>query len=144
MKCLFFLILLAVANAKIFQRCEWALELKNRGLDGFSGVSLANWVCLTRWESDYNTKAINHNTDGSTDYGIFQINSRYWCHDTTTPGHTYNECNINCSELQSDDVTASVNCAKRIVRQQGISAWYGWLNNCKGQDVSTYLAGCGL
>lgn len=51
-------------------------------------------VCLSKWESQYNTAAINHNSDGSTDYGIFQINSRWWCNDDRTP--TSNACNINC------------------------------------------------
>ena len=52
-------------------------------------------VCLAKWESNYNTEAINHNTDGSTDYGIFQINSRYWCDDGRTPG-SKNICGIRC------------------------------------------------
>lgn len=51
-------------------------------------------VCLSKWESEYNTNAINHNTDGSTDYGIFQINSRWWCNNDVTP--TSNGCNIKC------------------------------------------------
>ncbi|WP_369041788.1 hypothetical protein, partial [Acinetobacter baumannii] len=28
-------------------------------MDGYRGVSLANWVCLTKHESNYNTKATN-------------------------------------------------------------------------------------
>lgn len=37
----------------------------------------------------------NSNNDGSTDYGIFQINSRWWCNNDETP--TENACNIKCS-----------------------------------------------
>jgi hypothetical protein len=29
-------------------------------------------------ESNFNPKAINHNTNGSNDYGICQINTKYW------------------------------------------------------------------
>ena len=29
-------------------------------------------------ESDFNTHAVHHNTNGSTDYGIVQMNSTYW------------------------------------------------------------------
>lgn len=42
MKSLFFLLLVAVANAKRFQRCEWAHKLKDSGMDGYRGVSLAD------------------------------------------------------------------------------------------------------
>uniref|UniRef100_A0A3Q2P2X7 lysozyme n=1 Tax=Fundulus heteroclitus TaxID=8078 RepID=A0A3Q2P2X7_FUNHE len=78
---LLLLLLVAVANAKIFQRCDWARTLKAKNMDGYRGVSLADWVCLTQHESNFNTGAINRNTDGSTDYGIFQINSKWWCSD---------------------------------------------------------------
>ncbi|TNM92437.1 hypothetical protein fugu_019449 [Takifugu bimaculatus] len=143
MKIPVFLLLLALANAKVFQRCEWARVLKARGMDGYRGISLADWVCLSKWESQYNTNAINHNTDGSTDYGIFQINSRWWCNDDRIP--TRNACNIKCSALQTDDVTVAINCAKRVVSDpQGIRAWVGWNRHCQNRDLSAYIAGCGL
>lgn len=42
-------------------------------------------MCLARWESSYNTQATNYNSgDRSTDYGIFQINSHWWCNDGKT------------------------------------------------------------
>ncbi|XP_056592462.1 lysozyme C-like [Triplophysa dalaica] len=143
MKVFLFLLVILAAHAKVFERCELARALNARGMSGYV-ASLGDWVCLTRWESSYNTAATNHNTDGSTDYGIFQINSRYWCHDDHTPGRTSNGCDINCSQLLSNDISLSINCAKIIARQQGISAWYGWKNHCKNQDVSRYIAGCGL
>ncbi|KAJ0051069.1 hypothetical protein NL108_012303, partial [Boleophthalmus pectinirostris] len=52
-------------------------------------------VCLTQHESNYNTRATNRNTDGSTDYGIFQINSRWWCRDGGVSSS--NGCGIQCS-----------------------------------------------
>lgn len=53
-------------------------------------------VCLAKWESSYNTRATNYNPGSqSTDYGIFQINSRYWCNDGKTPG-AVNTCNVSC------------------------------------------------
>uniref|UniRef100_A0A8C0DLB1 lysozyme n=1 Tax=Balaenoptera musculus TaxID=9771 RepID=A0A8C0DLB1_BALMU len=92
------LLLLPVAvQGKIFERCELARTLKRFGLDGFKGISLANWVCLAKWESSYNTRATNYNPGNkSTDYGIFQINSRYWCNDGKTP-RAFNGCHIRCS-----------------------------------------------
>ena len=54
-------------------------------------------VCLARWESNYNTRATNYNRgDKSTDYGIFQLNSRWWCNDGKTP-KAVNACRIPCS-----------------------------------------------
>ncbi|XP_023414516.2 lysozyme C isoform X2 [Loxodonta africana] len=90
------LFLSGTAQGKVFERCELARTLKRYGMDGFRGISLANWVCLTKWESDYNTQATNYNPgDKSTDYGIFQINSHYWCNDGKTP-RAVNACGISC------------------------------------------------
>ncbi|XP_037549109.1 lysozyme C isoform X1 [Nematolebias whitei] len=137
----FALLLVAGANGKVFERCDWARTLKEHGMDGYKGVSLANWVCLTQWESSYNTRAVNHNSDKSTDYGIFQINSRYWCKD----GHTKssNTCKVSCSDLLAD-VNKSINCAKRVAAHQGVGAWVAWRAHCKNKNLSKYLRGCHL
>ncbi|KAI2566955.1 LYZ isoform 3 [Pan troglodytes] len=92
------LVLLSVTvQGKVFERCELARTLKRLGMDGYRGISLANWMCLAKWESGYNTRATNYNAgDRSTDYGIFQINSRYWCNDGKTPG-AVNACHLSCS-----------------------------------------------
>ncbi|XP_058473462.1 lysozyme C-like [Solea solea] len=143
MRCLVFLFLVALSGAKIFERCEWARLLKRSGMDGYRGNSLADWVCLSQWESHYNTQTTNLNTDGTTDYGIFQINSRWWC--DNGQGVTENACGIKCSELLTDDVTVAIECAKRVVRDpNGIRAWVAWVHRCEGHDLSPYLEGCGL
>uniref|UniRef100_A0A2K5C2N2 Lysozyme C n=1 Tax=Aotus nancymaae TaxID=37293 RepID=A0A2K5C2N2_AOTNA len=92
------LVLLSVmVQGKVFERCELARTLKRFGMDGYRGISLANWMCLAKWESDYNTRATNYNPgDQSTDYGIFQINSHYWCNNGKTPG-AVNACHISCN-----------------------------------------------
>ncbi|XP_041667287.1 lysozyme C [Cheilinus undulatus] len=142
MRGLAFLLLVSVASARIFERCEWARTLKRYGMDGYQGISLADWVCLSQWESNYNTQATNRNSDGSTDYGIFQINSRYWCDDGTT---AINACHIRCTELLTDNVGTAITCAKRVVRDpNGIGAWVAWRNHCQGRDLSSYVAGCGV
>ncbi|KAG5834153.1 hypothetical protein ANANG_G00258400 [Anguilla anguilla] len=143
MRALVFLLLVAAASAKVFERCELARTLKAAGMDGYRGVSLGDWVCLTRWESAYNTSATNHNKDGSTDFGIFQTNSRWWCNDGVTPSE--NGCNILCSRLLSPDISDAITCAKREVRDpHGIRAWVAWRKYCEGHDVSPYIAGCGV
>nr|ABY84356.1 c-type lysozyme [Solea senegalensis] len=143
MKCLVFMLLVALSSAKVFERCEWARKLRSHGMDGVGGYNLANWVCLTKGESDYNTRATNRNTDGSIDYGIFQMNSRYWCNNGQGP--TSNACGISCSELLKDDVTAAIRCVKRVVQDpNGIRAWVAWVRHCEGRDLSSYVRGCGV
>ncbi|XP_049318768.1 lysozyme C-like [Astyanax mexicanus] len=130
------LLLVSVASAQT--NCPLARTLKAAGMDGFNGVSLAHWVCMAFAESSYDTQATHFNpSDGSTDYGIFQINSRYWCSDGKFPGKK--ECPFTCNQLLSDNISA---CAKTIVRQQGIKTWVGWHNRCRNRDVSQYIAGC--
>ncbi|XP_003476138.1 lysozyme C [Cavia porcellus] len=139
------LVLSVTVQGKVYERCELARTLKRLGMDGYHGVSLANWMCLIKWESDYNTKATNYNPgDESTDYGIFQINSRYWCNNGKTPD-AVDACHISCSVLLEDNIAQAVACAKRVVRDpQGIRAWMGWRNHCENRDVSQYVSGCGV
>nr|XP_013014604.1 lysozyme C, spleen isozyme-like [Cavia porcellus] len=102
-------------------------------------------MCLIKWESNYNTRVKNYNPGSkSTDYGIFQINSRYWCNDGKTP-RAVNGCGISCNVLLQDDITHAVACAKRVVRDPlGIKAWVAWRNRCQNRDVSQYVSGCGV
>ncbi|KAI4797111.1 hypothetical protein KUCAC02_026558 [Chaenocephalus aceratus] len=55
MRSLVFLLLVALASAKVYERCEWARVLKAHGMDGYYGNSLADWVCLSKWESSWTT-----------------------------------------------------------------------------------------
>ncbi|KAM4719432.1 lysozyme C-like [Anableps anableps] len=143
MKNLLLLLLVTVASAKVFERCDWARTLKRNGMDGYRGVSLADWVCLTQHESKFNTQATNKNTDSSRDYGIFQINSRYWCNNGGVSAT--NGCGISCSQLLTDDVSVAINCAKRVVSDpQGIRAWVAWRAHCQNRDLRSYLSGCRL
>lgn len=42
MKLLMLLLCVAAASAKRFGKCEWARVLKDSGMDGYEGVSLAD------------------------------------------------------------------------------------------------------
>ncbi|XP_056137749.1 lysozyme C-like [Lampris incognitus] len=138
------LLLVALATAKVFDRCDWARVLKNNGMDGYVGKGLATWVCLAKWLSNYNTSAITHHSDGSTDYGIFQFNSRYWCKEHITR-RSLNFCHIQCSELLTDDVSVAIRCVKRAFRySHDQSGWKAWHPHCWNQGLSSYLAGCSL
>ncbi|XP_059990216.1 lysozyme-like protein 6 isoform X2 [Lagenorhynchus albirostris] len=89
--------LVAVNQASLINRCDLANVLHQEDLDGFEGYSLSDWLCLAFVESHFNITKVNENTDGSFDYGIFQINSHYWCNDDKS--HTENICQVDCQGL---------------------------------------------
>ncbi|XP_060539352.1 lysozyme C, milk isozyme-like [Pantherophis guttatus] len=137
-------LLIAANEAKVFTKCELASRLKNEGMDGYHDYKLDNWICMAYHESRYNTRAVGPpNSDGSRDYGIFQINSRWWCNNTQGP--TANGCDTACTAFTTDDITDDIICAKRIVRDpQKMDAWVAWRNHCKGRDLSEWTRDCRL
>ncbi|XP_053319839.1 lysozyme C-like [Spea bombifrons] len=128
-------------HGKRYAKCELLKRIKDTKLDVYSQHSAANWVCLAKHESDYSTTAINDNGP-SRDYGIFQINSKWWCDDGKTPG-SKNACGISCHRLLDDNILDDIECAKRVVSDpNGMGAWVAWRKKCKGKDLSPYTAGC--
>ncbi|XP_001991776.2 lysozyme B [Drosophila grimshawi] len=94
-------------------RCSLALEMANLGvpLD-----QLARWTCLAKHESAYRTEVL-----GSNNYGIFQIGN-HWCKPSNNR-YSQNACSLSCSDLLTDDITSSVQCAQKILGTRGWSAW---------------------
>lgn len=123
----------------MFERCELAQELYYN--QDFPRGDLGDWVCLTYYESAWNTAATNHNTDGSTDYGIYEINNNFWC---DSDFGASNDCSIDCQNLIDSNISDDSDCAMIIFRRHGFDAWYGWKNNCKGQDNEDWVADCGV
>ncbi|XP_063066625.1 lysozyme C II-like [Engraulis encrasicolus] len=139
MRALVFLLLVAAASAYQMDRCDLARQLQAAGMQ-YTGVSIADWVCLAYRESTYRTDVVGPpNSDGSRDYGIFQVNNRYWC---SGGGFNGQGCGVSCTDLFN--LQTSIACAKIIVRAQGISAWAGWVSGCQGRDLSEYISGCGV
>uniref|UniRef100_A0A673USF3 Sperm acrosome membrane-associated protein 3 n=1 Tax=Suricata suricatta TaxID=37032 RepID=A0A673USF3_SURSU len=83
------------SQAKVYSRCELARTLQDFGMEGYRGYSMADWVCLAYFTSGFNTAAVDHEADGSTNNGIFQINSRMWC--KTLSADVPNRCQMYCS-----------------------------------------------
>uniref|UniRef100_A0A670YTV0 lysozyme n=1 Tax=Pseudonaja textilis TaxID=8673 RepID=A0A670YTV0_PSETE len=79
---------------KIFNRCELASVMRRWGMEGHEGYTLDDWVCLAYFASGFNTGKVTQNIDGSTEYGIFQINSRSWCADQHSTSR--NLCSLSC------------------------------------------------
>jgi lipocalin len=102
--------------------CQVASYLRK---SGFPEYSVPTMVCTSKYESSYNCDATNKNTDGSTDYGLMQINSYYWC--SGDPKSKYNSCGTSCSSLFN--CQANTNCAYIVWKQQGYTAWYGYKNH---------------
>ncbi|XP_055476314.1 sperm acrosome membrane-associated protein 3 [Psammomys obesus] len=133
--------LFASSKAKVFSRCELAKVLRDFGLDGYRGYDLADWICLAYYTSGFNTAAVDHEADGSTNNGIFQINSRKWCKSLAPSG--LNICHLYCSDLLSQDLTDSVICVMKIVQEpQGLGYWEAWRHHCQGKDLSDWVDGC--
>jgi len=64
------------AQAKIYDRCELAREL--RDTIKVPEEQLATWVCIAQHESRFDTSVIGTLAEGK-DNGIFQISDLYWC-----------------------------------------------------------------
>lgn len=94
MKILVFLVLALAAfhcsDGKIFSKCELVRKLAT----SFPRTKLADWNCLVKSESSYDSRVIGRmNADGSLDYGLFQISGKYWC----KVGYPGGDCNIDCN-----------------------------------------------
>lgn len=51
-------------------------------------------LCMAHYVSGFDTSVVDHNVDGSSQYGIFQLNSAWWCDNGVTP--TKNLCHMEC------------------------------------------------
>ncbi|XP_046688019.1 lysozyme C-like [Homalodisca vitripennis] len=144
MRCALLAVLLAQqAFCRVFERCELVRELSQKK-HRIPEADLATWVCIARYESEYNTSAVGHlNGDGSGDHGLLQISDLYWC----SPPGVGMACGLNCDQLEDDDITDDVVCARRIYRAHkrrtgdGFTAWAVYGRHCRG-DVSHFLEGC--
>jgi len=82
---------------------------------GFPESAVGQMVCTAKYESSFYERASHKNGNGTTDYGVFQINSIH-LRDAGCPS--------SVSGLY--DATANARCAHTIYRSQGIRAWYGY------------------
>lgn len=70
-------------------------------------------TCLAYYESKFDTQAINYNTNGTIDRGLFQINS-IW---TTELG---------VADVKLMTLHTNIRVALHIYEVQGITAWAVW------------------
>ncbi len=82
---------------------------------GFPESVVGKMLCTIKYESNFYERASNRNTNGSVDYGLFQVNSTHF-HDAGCPS--------SASGLY--DATTNTKCALHIYKSQGNNAWYGY------------------
>uniref|UniRef100_A0A1I8NR83 Glycosyl hydrolases family 22 (GH22) domain-containing protein n=1 Tax=Stomoxys calcitrans TaxID=35570 RepID=A0A1I8NR83_STOCA len=130
----FVVVLAALALAapifgRTMNRCSLAREMYAMGVPK---SELARWTCIAEHESSYRTNVVGPtNSNGSNDYGIFQINDRYWCKPRNGKS-SHNNCGLSCDSLLTDNIKNSVNCARLVMRSQGWDAWSVW-PKCSGK-----------
>uniref|UniRef100_G1Q6Q5 Uncharacterized protein n=2 Tax=Myotis lucifugus TaxID=59463 RepID=G1Q6Q5_MYOLU len=103
----------------------------------------ASGLCLAHYVSGFDTSVVDHNLDGSNQYGIFQLNSAWWCDNGVTP--TKNLCHMECHDLLNRHILDDIMCAKKVVSSRdGMNAWGSWTQHCQGRDLSEWLKGCNI
>nr|AOX15710.1 lysozyme [Haliotis diversicolor] len=127
-------------DGKIYTKCELATELVSQ--HGVNRNEAHDWVCMAFTESTLNTTAVNINRGRtSSDYGLFQINSKWNC-DPGDGRKTYNGCQHPCSDYLNTDIGDDVQCIQQLRREHG--GWgfsYGYRAKCSSV-TSSYLNGC--
>jgi len=139
-------VLLRRAPARRYDKCELAEELAS--VHGLAPREVHEWVCIAEFESTFNTAAVNKiNWDGSFDYGLFQLNSRYWCRDHFGGKDA---CRMPCTDLLDDDISDDLKCVALILEDTerwkgpgtGLSAWVAYVKRCEGRNLTAYMMDC--
>jgi len=94
---------------------------------GFDEATVPKMICTAKYESSFHEEATNSNTNGTTDYGVFQINS---IHVGSTAG-----CPSTAQELL--DATTNAQCALGVFNIQGLEAWVAYKSHRTECDAAT-------
>ncbi|KAH8315110.1 lysozyme [Drosophila kikkawai] len=128
-----------LVSAKRYLRCELAKKLLDPPYR-FDRSLLSNWICLLEHESDLDTSRITSNPNGTRNYGLFQINSRF-CQE----GRRGGICNVKCEDLLEENLMEASVCAKRIHSSDGFQHWNGWQRHCRNtQNLPNLRVICGI
>jgi hypothetical protein len=94
---------------------------------GFDEDTVPKMICTAKYESSFHEEATNANTNGTTDYGVFQINS---IHVGSTAG-----CPATADELLN--ATTNAQCALGVFNIQGMEAWVAYKSHRSECDAAT-------
>jgi lysozyme C len=81
---------------------------------GFTEAEIPPMVCAAKYESSFYAQAAHKNHNGSTDYGLFQINDELWA----------SKCGLSVAGLY--DPAKNTTCARKVYNSGGIRSWYGY------------------
>ncbi|XP_063709657.1 uncharacterized protein LOC134838122 [Culicoides brevitarsis] len=117
MKTLFLLLVTFVfTNAKNYNRCDFFKELTEKF--NIAEETAAKISCIAEKSVFETNRVVYHPPQeehsflsSHPNYGIFQINSKYWCSEVGNGGI----CKINCQKLIDDDLEDDIECLKKIV-----------------------------
>uniref|UniRef100_A0A182XMR5 lysozyme n=3 Tax=gambiae species complex TaxID=44542 RepID=A0A182XMR5_ANOQN len=125
---------------KVFERCELAQELHRQGL---SLEQTAIWVCIAKYQSNFNSSALGYGPNGVQYHGMFQLSDEYWC---SPPGRGW-VCGISCAQLRDADLSDDLGCMQFIFEEHarisgdGYNAWAVYQPYCRGKS-DTMIEGC--
>ncbi|XP_075071470.1 sperm acrosome-associated protein 5-like isoform X2 [Mixophyes fleayi] len=122
-----------VVSSWAIDKCFLYRALKNAAIED-EKVSLL--MCIAHHASGFKL----YHRKSHQYHGIFQINDLQWCQGSRYKSQ--NLCNIPCSYLENLNLIDDIQCASKILSQQGPSAWGVWQLNCKDKDLTPYLRGC--
>lgn len=121
----------------VYDACELANELVQ--VHGIANAEIADWICLIYTESSFRTAAVGpfSKATKSRDYGLFQINSYYWCK-SSDPNESsrFNVCNQNCDNLLDENLADDLECVQEIYSVHGFRAWSGYVEKCVNSTIS--------
>lgn len=103
-------------------------------------------ICLAKHESDLNTKSIVPNRNRSKQYGLFGINSNFYCKEERKGGLCHKNCNGMITnpitmlfidkdffpDFIDDDISDDAQCALKILSKDGFKSWPNWKKSCSG------------
>jgi hypothetical protein len=94
---------------------------------GFSADEIPQMVCAAKYESSFYSQASHANHNGSTDYGLFQINDELWA----------GKCGLSVQGLY--DPAKNARCARKVYNSGGIRSWYGYQKHA--HECDRYVLG---
>lgn len=97
---------------------------------GFSWKTKAVLCSVIEGESDFNIKAVHNNTNGSSDYGLVQMNSQYWI----GPGKLFRD-----RDEVFDNPEKSVRFLCDSFKQGKLCWWYAYKNRSYEKYMHKYL-----
>lgn len=82
------------------------------------------------------------NNDGSHDYGLFQVNNRWWCSAKDSPAPNQNLCKVQCDTLLGN-LDATAKCVKTMY-EKSHNTWQPWATYpyCQKMNMNQFTNGC--